>query len=110
MSVEATPVSTQPGTARTLSLVRTPRPGLADQQAFAAHADRVLRRAGVSGDRLTTALYLILTEHAPVQAVGGPDGLHLRCSCCRVKGLEPVLRYPCPTARQALCALDAVLF
>ncbi len=109
MSVEATPISTQPGAARTLSLVPPPHPALADQQAFAAHADRVRRRAGVSGERLTTALYLILTEHGPVPAVGAVEGLHLRCSCCRVEGLEPELQYPCSTARQALCALDAVV-
>ena len=110
MSVEATPISTQPGTARTLTLVRPPHPALADQQAFAGRADRVLRRAGVSGDRLTTALYLILAEHAPVLAVGPLEGLHLRCSCCWVDGLDPALQYPCLTARQALWALDAVLF
>lgn len=109
MSVEATPSSTQPGTPSNLSLVPPPHPALAAQQAFAAHADRVRRRAGVSGERLTTALYLILTGHAPVPALGAPEGLHLRCSCCGVEGLEPELQYPCPTARQAVCALDAVL-
>jgi hypothetical protein len=111
MSVEAMPEHT-PTTApahRPLTLLREPHPALAAQQSFVADAARVLRRAGTSGERLTTALYLVLAEHAATPVADGPDGLHLRCTRCRTDDLEPAEQYPCATAQQACWALDAVL-
>ena len=81
------------------------------QQAFVADVADVLRRAGTSGERLTTALFLILAEHAatPVTVLGNADDLHLRCRRCRAEGREPAAQYPCATAQQAYWALDAAL-
>jgi hypothetical protein len=111
MSVEVVPrpIFTPLAAHRPLTLLREPHPALAGQQAFVADAARVLRRAGASGERLTTALYLILSEHAATPVGGGPEGLHLQCSRCRADDLDPAAQYPCPTAQQALWALDAVL-
>jgi len=84
-------------------------PVLAAQQAFAADVAEVLRRAGTSGQRLTTALFLILAEHAATPVTGDPESLHLRCSRCRSESPEPADQYPCTTAQQAYWALDAAL-
>jgi hypothetical protein len=111
MSVEVMsgPIPTTPAASRPLALLREPHPALAAQQAFVADAARVLRRAGASGERLTTALFLILTEHSAVPVAGDADGLHLRCSRCDVEDARPAGQYPCPTAAQAFWALDAAL-
>jgi hypothetical protein len=89
---------------RPLTLLRAPQPALAAQHAFTAEAERVLRQAGTSGERLTTALYLILSEHAADPVA---EGLQLRCRRCRLEVQEPAMGYPCPTAQQAFWALDA---
>lgn len=86
-----------------------PHPVLVAQQAFAADAADVLRRAGTSGQRLTTALFLILAEHAATPVTGNADDLHLRCRRCRPENREPAAQYPCTTAQQAYWALDAAL-
>jgi hypothetical protein len=91
-----------------LCLVRDPHPAFEAQQAFADEADRVLRLAQVSGQRLATALYLVLRQHHAVPETG-LDGLHLSCAECRTGDRAPVDQYPCPTAQQAFWALDAVL-
>ena len=111
MSVEALPQPTPTTVAarRPLTLLREPHPALAAQEAFVVGAARVLRRAATSGERLTTALYLVLAEHAATPVADGPDGLHLRCTRCRHDDLDPAAQYPCPTARQAFWALDAAL-
>jgi hypothetical protein len=101
--------TTAPVGARTLTLLREPHPALAAQQAFVEAVAPVLRRSGVSGERLTTALHLILLAHPAVPVSDGPDGLHLRCARCRHEGLAPAQQFPCPTAEQAFWALDAAL-
>ncbi|GAA1433167.1 hypothetical protein GCM10009616_24540 [Microlunatus lacustris] len=88
---------------------QVPQRVLADQQAFVADVADVLRRAGTSGQRLTTALFLILAEHGATPAGDGTESLHLRCRRCRSEDLEPAAQYPCTTAQQAYWALDAVL-
>ena len=111
MSVEvhAAPASSTAAVHRPLTLLREPHPALEAQQAFVAGVDRVQRRAATSGQRLTTALHLILAEHAATPVADGSDGLHLRCTRCRDESQEPAAQYPCPTAQQAFWALDAVL-
>jgi hypothetical protein len=91
-----------------LCLVRDPHPAFEAQQVFADEADRVLRLAQVSGQRLATALYLVLRQHHAVPEMD-VDGLHLTCAECRAGDRAPVDQYPCPTAQQAFWALDAVL-
>lgn len=91
-----------------LRLVRHPHPALEAQQAFADEADRVLRLAQASGQRLATALYLVLRQHHAVPEMG-TDGLHLTCAECRAADRAPADQYPCPTAQHAFWALDAVL-
>ena len=104
MSAETMPAPCTPVLpGRPLTLVRAPQGALAAQQAFAAEVERVLLQAGTSGERLTTALYLILSEHAADPVT---EGVHLRCRRCRVED-QAAARYPCPTAQQAFWALDA---
>ena len=110
MSVEATPDSTFAVPApRPLTLLRQPHPALGAQQAFVEDAERVLLRAGTRGDRLTTALFLVLRAHGAELVPGQSEGPHLRCTTCRSDALEPAAQYPCPTAQQAFWALDATL-
>ena len=115
MSVDATTHPVRPGRATPMTydraplrLVRDPHPSLAAQQAFAAECERVLRLAQASGQRLATALYLVLRQHHGVPELG-PDGLHLTCAECRAADRAPADQYPCPTAQYAFWALDAVL-
>ena len=77
---------------------------------FLAAAAELLPRAEASGDRLVTALYLILRTHTAVTETDGEDRRFLTCAECRPDGREPGTRYPCPTAQQAFWALDAVLY
>jgi hypothetical protein len=84
-------------------------PGTAPrQQAFLSACAELLPKAAASGDRLVTALYLILLAHAAAPAGDGPDS-HLSCVECRPERREAAARYPCPTAQQAFWALDAIL-
>lgn len=92
-----------------LHLVGDPHPALEAQQAFADASDRVLRLAGASGQRLATALYLVLRQHHAVPGLDSDEGLHLTCAECRAAGRAPADQYPCPTANHAFWALDAVL-
>ena len=92
-----------------LRLVRDPHPSFDAQQTFLDETTRVMRRAEASGQRLVTALYLVLRQHGAVAEVNPEHGLHLTCSECRSEGRDPADQYPCPTAQQAFWALDAVL-
>ncbi|WP_375425644.1 hypothetical protein [uncultured Friedmanniella sp.] len=92
-----------------LHLVRDPHPAYAAQQAFADESDRVLRLAGASGQRLATALYLVLRQHHAVPELDPDGGSHLTCAECRPTDRDPADQYPCPTAEHAFWALDAVL-
>jgi hypothetical protein len=77
---------------------------------FLAASAELLPKAEASGDRLVTALYLILRAHtAAVEAEGSQQGF-LACAECRPGRYEAQARYPCPTAQQAFWALDAVLY
>ena len=76
--------------------------------AFAAAAASLLPRAEASGERLVTALYLILRLHSPVAAPGTSTG-SLTCAECRPAAHGPRQQYPCRTAEQAFWALDAIL-
>ena len=78
-----------------------------EQQDYLERRQAALRRALVSGDRLVGALGIILNGHEPevIEAADGPSigG----CRECRGQ-LAPVLDgYPCPTAKNALWALEA---
>ena len=86
----------------------SPRAGSAAQQEFVAERDRLLVRAAVSGDRSTTALYLILRSHGAEPATTGA-GRTLCCVTCVRPGGGDRVCYPCPTAEQALWALAATL-
>jgi hypothetical protein len=85
-----------------------PRAGTAAQRGFLAERDHLLVRAAVSGDRSTTALYLILQSHGAEPATTGADRTLCCVTCVRAGGAERVC-YPCPTAEQALWALAATL-
>ena len=98
-----------PAAHRPLVLHQEPQRVLTAQQAFAADVTDVLRRAGASGQRLTTALFLILSEHAATPVAGDPENVLLRCSRCRAESPERAAQYPCTTAQQAYWALDAAL-
>jgi hypothetical protein len=78
--------------------------------AFLAASAELMPRAEASGDRLVTALYLILRAHTAVAETDGDQRRFLACAECRSEGREPHARYPCPTAQQAFWALDAVLY
>lgn len=95
---------------RTALTVQLPTPpaGLRGQLVFREACDLLLPRAQASGNRLMTALYLILLEHRGMPSGSGPDA-HLTCASCRPEVRPPDGTYPCPTAQQAFWALDAVL-
>jgi hypothetical protein len=76
---------------------------------FLAACAELLPKAEASGDRLVTALYLILRAHTAVVEGEGSQRI-LTCAECRPGRREPQARYPCPTAQQAFWALDAVLY
>jgi hypothetical protein len=94
--------------APTLVLVSS-SPALIQQQAFLAECERLLRKAGCSGQRLVTALFHILTVHTPVLADGSGQSTYYACRECRLEGRQPAEQYPCRTAQEACWALDAVL-
>jgi hypothetical protein len=109
MSVETMPdaSTSAASTGRPLTLLGAAPPALAAQQAFAAEVERVLRQAGTSGERLTIALYLILSEHTATTVAAGSESPQLQCRRCGPVNREWAARYPCPTAEQAFWALDA---
>jgi len=77
--------------------------------AFVSEAAELMPKAEASGDRLVTALYLILRCHSAVTETDADRRPYLTCAEC---GPGPgALRrpYPCRTAQQAFWALDAVL-
>jgi hypothetical protein len=77
---------------------------------FLAASAELLPKAEASGDRLVTALYLILRTHTAVAETEANQPGFLTCAECRPGRREPQARYPCPTAQQAFWALDAVLY
>jgi hypothetical protein len=95
------------GPAPWLALV-PPLAAPAAQQEFLTERDRLLPRAAASGERSTTALYLILAAHdAELPSAGA--GHALCCVTCVRPGGAARAPYPCPTAEQALWALAALL-
>lgn len=92
-----------------LVLLRDAHPALVAQQGFVRDRDAVLLRSGVSGQRLVTALHLVLTTHRPEASAAIDGAVHLRCRTCRPADRTPSEQYPCLTAQQAFWALDAVL-
>jgi hypothetical protein len=80
-----------------------------EQQAFVDKCQAVLLKAQASGQRSSTALYLILAAHAPVLALTEESVAHLTCAECRPHRRPPEEQYPCRTAQQAFWALDALL-
>lgn len=93
----------------TLVLLRDAHPALMAQQAFVLDREAVLVRSGVSGQRLVTALHLVLTTHRPEASAALDGSVHLSCGTCRPDDRTPSEQYPCATAQQAFWALDAVL-
>lgn len=102
-----TALTTRSGAVPQLHLPAPPT-GLRGQLVFQEACDAVLPRAQASGNRMMTALYLILLEHRGVLSGTGPDA-PLTCASCRPEVRPPDGTYPCPTAQQAFWALDAVL-
>jgi hypothetical protein len=82
----------------------------ATAMSFLAASAQLLPRAEASGERLVTALYLILRAHTAVTVTDAEQRRFLTCAECRPEGREPHRQYPCPTAQQAFWALDAVLY
>ena len=76
---------------------------------FVCAAASLLPRAEARGERLVTALYLILRTHTAVVAQAPGGGQHLTCAECRPRAGAAGEQYPCPTAQQAFWALDAML-
>jgi hypothetical protein len=67
----------------------------------------VLRRALASGDRLTTALAIILHGHRPEAVLDGDTVARLYCAECRHDPSPTGQGYPCSTAENAIWALEA---
>ena len=80
-----------------------------DEQAdLVRRRSAVLRRALSTGDRLLSALAIILNGHDPETVTSGAGRVYLQCRVCRSHD-EPALdAYPCATAKNALWALEAV--
>jgi hypothetical protein len=92
----------------TRPVMGTPHLALAGQQVALSERSRLLRRAQASGHRLVSALYLVLDRHDASTVV--TDGrVHLTCVECHPRGRAADAQFPCPTAQQAMWALDAVL-
>lgn len=98
-----TPAAEPPRLALVPPLAVTPA-----QQEFVAERDRLLPRAGVSGERSTTALYLILRAHGAELRTTGAGRTLCCATCAPADGAAPA-SYPCVTAEQALWALAATL-
>lgn len=78
-----------------------------EQQDFDERRRAALRRALVSGDRLVGALGIILNGHEP-EVFEHEDGTSsVRCRECRSQDAPVLDDYPCPTANNALWALEA---
>ena len=67
---------------------------VATGRAFVAEVARLLPKAEASGDRLITALYLILVCHPPRIESDGQQRSHLACAECRPD--EPAAGGPVP--------------
>ncbi|GAB2578144.1 BLUF domain-containing protein [Microlunatus antarcticus] len=81
--------------------------GTVEQQDYLERRRTALRRALVSGDRLVGALGIILNGHE-AEVVDDADGRsRVRCRECRAYGSAVLDEYPCPTAKNALWALEA---
>ena len=79
----------------------------AEQQDYLRRRTAVLRRALASGDRLVGALAVILNGHDPERSGAETGRPVLRCRACRPAGAPGLDAYPCPTAKNALWALEA---
>lgn len=80
--------------------------GTPEQQDYIARRRTALRRALVSGDRLVGALGIILNGHEP-EVLEGTDGTSsVRCRVCHGEDAPVLDGYPCPTANNALWALE----
>lgn len=78
-----------------------------EQQDYLERRRAALRRALVSGDRLYGALGIILNGHEPEVFEATVATARIQCRECRSHD-EPALdSYPCPTAKNALWALEA---
>ena len=77
-----------------------------EQQDYFERRRAALRRALVSGDRMIGALGIILNGHEP-EVVEAADGTSsVRCRECRSHDASVLDEYPCPTAKNALWALE----
>lgn len=90
-------------------VIGTPHPALERQQLFADQRRELLPRAQATGQRLASALYVVLNQHLPATVTSEAGQVHLSCAECRPDGREPAEQFPCPTAEQALWALVAAL-
>jgi hypothetical protein len=78
-----------------------------DGTSYVARRTRVLRRALFSGNRLMTTLAIILNGHRP-ETLPEPGGAtRVRCAECRL--IPDADAYPCPTAKNAIWALESAL-
>ncbi|HEY0238317.1 MAG TPA: BLUF domain-containing protein [Friedmanniella sp.] len=80
--------------------------GTLEQQDYLGRRRTALRRALVSGDRLVGALGIILNGHEPEVVEGADQTSSVRCRACRSQGASVLDAYPCPTAKNALWALE----
>jgi Sensors of blue-light using FAD len=78
-----------------------------EQQDFDERRRAALRRALVSGDRLVGALGIILNGHEPEVFEHADGTSSVRCRECRSQDAPVLDDYPCPTANNALWALEA---
>ena len=81
--------------------------GTPEQLDYLARRRTVLRRALVSGDRMVGALGIILNGHEPEAVEVAPGTTSVRCRECRSHDASVLDAYPCPTAKNALWALEA---
>ena len=78
-----------------------------EQQDYLERRQAALRRALVSGDRLVGALGIILNGHGPEVFATADGTSSVRCRECRGQDSRILESYPCPTAKNALWALEA---
>jgi hypothetical protein len=81
--------------------------GTPEQQHYIERRRTALRRALVSGDRLVGALGIILNGHEPEVLEDADGASSVRCRVCRGEDVPVLDAYPCPTAKNALWALEA---
>jgi hypothetical protein len=75
-----------------------------DSEEYVRRRSEVLRDALVSSDRLVAALAVILHGHRPEAVLDDGAGTRVRCAECRPRASYD--SYPCPTARNAVQALE----